>query len=86
MKRRINLTIDAQLIARTKRLAHQRKTSISQLVETGLRAIHPEENAPHSSFAEQWSGKLKLAPRNPEDPRQNFLWRKYGLGENADSH
>jgi len=86
MKQRINLTIDAQLVARAKRLAHERKTSVSCLVEKGLQAVTAETNRRQKSFADRWAGRLKLAPRNAADRKREYLWRKYGLAEDADPH
>jgi hypothetical protein len=86
MKRRVNLTIDAELVVRARNLAHQRKSSISRLVEKGLQDLTKELDVQGENFAEKWMGKLKLAPRNSADPKRERLWRKYGLTGNADSH
>ena len=86
MKQRINLTLDAQLITRAKRLAHQKNTSVSSLVEKGLKAITADAGRSQRTFADQWMGKLKLEPRNQADTKREHLWRKYRLGEHADSH
>ncbi len=60
MKRGINLTIEAQLLARAKKLAHERNTSVSCLVEKGLQAVTAETNRPRKSFADRWAGRLEL--------------------------
>jgi post-segregation antitoxin (ccd killing protein) len=86
MKQRINLTIDAELISRARAMAHQQKSSISRLVEKGLEGITKSSGRRHRSFADQWAARLKLAPRNPADQKREYLWRKYGLAGNADSH
>jgi hypothetical protein len=86
MKRRINLTIEAELVARAKALAHQRKSSISRLVEKGLQTLTKDAESQGKSFADKWMGKLKLAPRKPADPKREHLLRKYGLTGDADSH
>ncbi len=86
MKRRVNLTIDAKLVIRAKALAFQRGSSISQLVEKGLRDLTRDSDVQGKGFSDRWMGKLKLAPRNPADPKRESLWRKYKLAGNADSH
>lgn len=84
MKRRVNLTIDAQVLQRARRLAHQRRTSISQLVEDLLIGLTEGSGRETEDFVEKWAGRLKLAPRDPSDPRREYLWKKYRLGEHAD--
>ena len=86
MKRRINLTIDAKLVGRAKALAHQEGTSVSRLVEEGLLGRTDNSALQSKRFADQWMGRLTLAPRNPADLKRERLWRKYGLTGNADSH
>jgi hypothetical protein len=85
MKRRINLTIDAQLIVRAKRLTHAQNTSVSCLVEKGLQMLTTKTRSRQRSLADRWAGRLKLARRNAADQKQEYLWRKYGLAEDADS-
>ncbi len=84
MKKRLNLTIDAQLVSRAKTLAHQRRSSISRLVEQGLKNLTGDSDRQGKSFADRWLGKLKLAPRNQADHKREHMWRKYGLTGNAD--
>jgi hypothetical protein len=86
MKRRINLTINAKLVERAKALAHQQETSVSRLVEKSLQGLTDKSERPAMRFADEWMGKLTLAPRNPADRKREHLWRKYGLTGNADSH
>jgi hypothetical protein len=86
MKQRINLTIDAQLVLQAKRLAHKQKTSVSQLVEKGLQALTADAEHQDGTFADRWMGRLKLASRNPTDPKREYLWRKYKLADHADTH
>lgn len=86
MKRRINLTIDAELVERAKALAHQQDVSVSRLVEKGLQGLTANSERPSKRFADQWMGRLTLAPRNPADRKREHLWRKYGLTGSADSH
>jgi hypothetical protein len=86
MKRRINLTIDAKLIAQARNIAHQRKSSISNLVEQGLQTLSKSPDRHDLSFAERWAGKLRLAPRDPADRKRERLWRKYRLVSNENSY
>jgi hypothetical protein len=86
MKRRVNLTLDAKLVLRAKALALQQGSSVSQLVEKGLQDLAKDFDIQAKRFSDKWMGKLHLAPRNPADPRQELLFRKYKLTENADSH
>jgi len=85
MKQRVNLTLDGKLLARAKALAHQQKTSISRLVEKGLQDLTKVSVGQGRSFADRWMGKLKLVPRNPADPKREYLWRKHGLAGDANS-
>jgi hypothetical protein len=86
MKRRVNLTIDANVLRRARRVARQRHTSISQLVEDLLEPLVAEPPAREpEDFVEKWAGNLRLAPRDPSDPRREHLWKKYGLTKHADS-
>jgi len=86
MKQRVNLTIDAKIVARAKRVAHQQGISISRLVEKGLQSLTKGPDLQDKSFAERWAGKLRLAPRHPADRKREYLWRKYKLAGNADPH
>jgi hypothetical protein len=86
MKRRVNLTIDAKLVVQAKALALQQGSSFSQLVEKGLQDLARNSDIQDKSFSDRWMGKLRLAPRNPVDPKREHLLKKYKLTENADSH
>ena len=85
MKQRINLTVDAEIMYRARQLAHQRHTSISQLVEDLLIRLTQTSEKESEDLVKKWAGKLKLAPRDLSDPRREYLWRKYGLADHADS-
>ena len=79
MKKRITLTIEPELALRAKRLARNRKTSVSGLVEALVRAapLNPETDG--TSFVDKWAGKFQVA--NPEQPdvRLRYLKARYGL-------
>jgi hypothetical protein len=79
MKRRITLTIDAKLVVRAKALALQQGSSISQLVEKGLQDLAGDSDIQDKSFSERWMGKLRPAPRNPADPKREYLLKKHKL-------
>ena len=85
MKRRVNLTLDAKLVARARAVAHRQRTSVSQLVEEGLQRLTGDSKTQGKSFADRWMGKLRLAPRDPEDRKREYLWRKHKLSQNEDS-
>ena len=87
MKKRVSLTIDQNVMHRAKQVARRRNTSVSQLVEDSLRYIAEPGSTDGKNFVERWRGKLKLKllPRDPSDPRREYLWKKYGLAEHADS-
>ncbi len=85
MKQRVSLTIDPKVVRKARQIAHQRQTSVSQLVEDLLNHItHPSGREPED-LVEKWAGKLKLVPRDVHDPRREHLWRKYGLADHADT-
>ncbi|MCB0277146.1 MAG: hypothetical protein KDI06_20180, partial [Calditrichaeota bacterium] len=74
LKTRLNLTIDEELIPRSKAYARQRGKSLSELVETLLKAALTGEEA---LFTAKWSGQLKL--EDLTDPRGEKLKDRYGL-------
>jgi len=82
MKQRLNLTVEADLIRRARQVAHERETSVSALVEEYLRNLPSRAPAGGAAFIAKWAGRLSLAPF-PEggDPRREYLWRKFALGQ-----
>ena len=75
MKRKLTITVDAEVVPPAKRYARSRGVSLSSLVEQSLRALTKDMEP---SFAEQWAGKFESADRRG-DPRYERLARKYGL-------
>ena len=75
MKRKLTITVDAEVVPLAKRYARSRGVSLSSLVEQSLRALTKDAEP---SFAEQWAGKFEPADRRG-DPRYEHLARKYGL-------
>ena len=78
MKDRVTLTIDPDVVGRAKKIAHERKTTVSALVEDLIRrtSIAPELEA---DFVDKWAGKLSARKRSRRDPRFAYLKKKYGL-------
>jgi hypothetical protein len=85
MKQRVSLTIDPKVMRKARHIAHQRRTSVSQLVEDLLNHLTQPSAREPEDLVEKWAGKLKLAPRDLHDPRREHLWKKYGLADRADT-
>lgn len=79
MKQRLTVTVDTEVVPVAKRYARARGASLSSLVEQALRELTAEE-AGAPSFVEQWAGAWegKLRPPEGDDPRYEYLARKYG--------
>lgn len=77
MKQRLTITVDAEVAPVAKRYARSRGMSLSSLVEQALRELTADMEP---SFAEQWAGAWegKLRPPEGDDPRYEYLARKYG--------
>ncbi|MFW2479421.1 MAG: DUF6364 family protein [Lentimonas sp.] len=73
MKTRATITIDPSLHARAKRLAKQRRTSVSGLFETLIK----EQPETQTSFVEQMLGSASLRSERTDDPRRAALRAKY---------
>ena len=73
MKRKLTITVDAELLPAAKRYARARGVSLSSLIEQSLREMAGEE-AP--SFSSRWRGKFQAAERD-DDPRYAALAEKY---------
>ncbi|MCF8243326.1 MAG: DUF6364 family protein [Melioribacteraceae bacterium] len=74
MKTKLNLTINSELVPRSKRYAKKRGKSVSQLVEDLLEhALNKDE----ISFSEKWLGKFSLADK--ENKRFKYLKNRYDL-------
>ena len=79
MKRKLTLTVDAEIVPPAKRYARSRGVSLSSLVEQSLRELTKDMEP---SFVERWAGAWKGKLRPPPDgadPRYEYLTRKYGL-------
>lgn len=72
MKKKLTITVDAELIPRAKRYARSRRVSLSSLIEQSLREMAGKDTP---SFASRWRGRFQAA--NRDDPRYENLARKY---------
>ena len=75
MKTKLTLSIDCALVLQAKRHARQRDLSLSQLIETALRAATGEDDA--RTFTARWRGSFRPAAR--ADKRYQALARRYKL-------
>jgi len=75
MKTKLTLTVDDDVVRRSKEHAGHNNTSLSQLVEDLLRK---EVEAEEPDFVDTWGGKFVLR-EHPGDPRFERLKRKYNL-------
>jgi hypothetical protein len=74
MKTKLTLSVEETVVRRSKEHAARRGTSLSQFVEDLLERELAEGE---EDFVEKWGGKLVLRER-PDDPRMEYLLRKYG--------
>ena len=72
MKKKLTITVDAELIPRAKRFARSRRVSLSSLIEQSLRDMAGEDTP---SFSSRWRGRLRAA--HHDDLRYDKLARKY---------
>ena len=72
MKTRLNLTIDENLIPRTKKYAKSHGISVSQLVEDLLRETTKKEEP---GFSSKWRGRFKPVKKN--EPRYEIFKDRY---------
>ena len=73
MKRKLTVTVDAELIPIAKRYARSRGVSLSSIIEQSLREVAGEHRL---SFASRWRGKFRAAERE-DDPLYDALAKKY---------
>lgn len=72
MKKRLTISVDADVIALAKRCANSRGISLSSLIEQSIREVAKEDTP---SFASRWRGEFRAAERNA--PRYDALAKKY---------
>ena len=74
MKTKLNLTIDEDLVPKTKAFARKKGMSVSELVEEYLKKITDQ---PSLSFSEKWCGKFTISEK--KRPRFEKLKDRYQL-------
>jgi hypothetical protein len=72
MKTKLNLTIDKELVPKSKSYARLHGKSVSQLVEDLLRKITRSEK---ELFTKRWRGKFSVSEN--KDPRFQKLKQRY---------
>ena len=72
MKKKLTITVDAELIPRAKRYARSRRVSLSSLIEQSLRDMAGVDTP---TFSSRWRGRFQAASR--DDLRYDKLARKY---------
>ena len=72
MKKKLTITVDAELLPIVKRYARSRDVSLSSLIEQSLREVVGDDSA---SFTSRWRGRFRASER--DDPRYDALAEKY---------
>ena len=72
MKRKLTVTVDAEVLPLAKRYARSRGVSLSSVVEQSLWAAVREDSP---SFSSRWRGRF--LPSDRDDPRYAALAEKY---------
>ena len=72
MKKKLTITVDANVLPLAKRYARSRGVSLSSLIEQALREMTIQQEP---SFSLKWRGQFKAADRGT--PRYDALARKY---------
>ncbi len=71
--------MDPEIAKKAKQIAHARQTSVSALIEDLLRAASISPTKKQASFADKWTGKLRLRTPTRPDLRFEALKKRYGL-------
>jgi hypothetical protein len=80
VKTRLNISIDAALASGLKRVARQRNTTVSALVEELLRTTMKAPDNRNIPFSLRWAGRFRPAPKDASDMRLCALFSKHRLG------
>ncbi len=77
---KLNLTIDEDVVKRTKRYAKKANTSISKIVQEYLDKTTKNEKAEKKSFVEKYGGSLngQLSDKEVERLKAQRIKEKYG--------
>lgn len=77
---KLNLTIDETIVAKSKRYAAKRKTTVSKLVQELLNNhITAAEKRTTKSFVERTAGTLKISIPDIDAAKEKYLKKKYGI-------
>ena len=76
---KLNLTIDEEVVKRTKRYAKRTKTSISKMVQEYLDKTTENEKTDKKSFVKKYAGTLKISIPDVKNAKDEYLKEKYGL-------
>jgi hypothetical protein len=79
MKDRLTVTVDAELAAHARQVAHRRGTSVSGLLESLLREALASRPKRSIAFADRWSGRFSVKPNPSGDARLAALKAKHSL-------
>lgn len=79
MKDRLTVTVDAELAAHARQVAHSRGTSVSGLLESLLREALASRPKRSPAFADRWSGRFSVTPNTSGDARLTALKAKHSL-------
>ena len=73
MKAKLTVSVAEELIPKARQIARTRGLSLSELVETSLRAVTEESES--TSFSQRWRGKFQAADKT--DERYRALAKRY---------
>jgi Family of unknown function (DUF6364) len=77
---KLNLTIDKDIVVKSKGFASKRKTTVSKIVQELLRRhiSQIEKELPETSFTKKYAGSLKTTIPNIRSVKDAYLKKKYG--------
>lgn len=79
---KLNLTIDEKIVAKSKRYAAKRKTTVSKMVQDLLKRQLDQEDktGKKRSFVEKWAGAFsgQLSDTRIKKIKDEYLSKKYG--------
>ncbi len=77
---KLNLTIDEKIVAKCKRYAAKKNTTVSKMVQELLRKkMEQEEKKPaKKSFVEKWAGTLTIGVPDIKKAKAEYIKEKYG--------
>jgi hypothetical protein len=80
---KLNLTIDEKIVAKSKRYAAKKKTTVSKMVQDFLKKqIELDERKPKkTSFVEKWAGTFsgQLSDARIKEIKDEYVSKKYGV-------